>query len=82
MTELCLWDINTADDEEDKLEKNMVWWYVLEEWIKGRDFLQYKLQILSVLLYQVVGMIQCFFVKNNITLCCVFKLFLTGFGSK
>ena len=21
MTELCLWDINTADDEEDKLEK-------------------------------------------------------------
>ena len=56
MTELCLWDINTADDDEDKLEKKIIW-YVLGEWIKGRDFLQYKLKILSVLLYQVVGMI-------------------------
>ena len=51
MTELCLWDINTADDDEDKLEKKIIW-YVLGEWIKGGDFLQYKLKILSVLLYQ------------------------------
>ena len=39
------------------LKKKIIIWYVLGEWIKGRDFLQYKLKILSVLLYQVVGMI-------------------------
>ena len=81
MTELCLQEINTADDDEDKLEKKKIS-YVWGEWFKGRDFLQYKLKMLSVLLYQVVGMIQCFFLKNNITRCCVFKLFLTGVGSK
>ena len=59
MTELCLQEINTVDDDEDKLEKKIIW-YVWGEQFEGRDFLQYKLKILSVLLYQVVGMIQCF----------------------
>lgn len=60
------------------LKKKIIIWYVLGEWIKGRDFLQYKCFTLSGGWNDLVF----FFLKNNSTLCCVFKLFLTGFGSK